>query len=393
MAREVEETDNGEILVVDDTPQTLKLLAEILSSARHRVRPADSGALALASAEARPPDLILLDVKMPQMNGFEVCRRLKQNPATQAIPVIFLSGLSDLDDRVQGFQLGAVDFVSKPFQREELLARVQTHLELSRLRNHLLAEVTKQTHDLRSAYDELAKASRLKDEFFSMMSHELRTPLTAVIGLTEILRTGAYGSLKQEQSEALGVIESSGRRLLRMINNILEYAQLGAGQGKLQLMECAVADLVKSAMESIRSHAEMKNILMDFQMTEPNWLIWLDPQIVKKILVALLENAVKFTDAGGSAGIVARTAADGKVVEFEVWDTGRGIAEEELLWLFKPFLQLDAGLDRMHDGSGLGLALAQKLANFHGGKITVTSKLAEGSRFVVSLPQTRGEHE
>ena len=393
MAREVEETDNGEILVVDDTPQTLKLLAEILSSARHRVRPADSGALALASAEARPPDLILLDVKMPQMNGFEVCRRLKQNPATQAIPVIFLSGLSDLDDRVQGFQLGAVDFVSKPFQREELLARVQTHLELSRLRNHLLAEVTKQTHDLRSAYDELAKASRLKDEFFSMMSHELRTPLTAVIGLTEILRTGAYGSLKQEQSEALGVIESSGRRLLRMINNILEYAQLGAGQGKLQLMECSVADLVKSALESIRSHAEMKNILLDFQMTESNWLIWLDPQIVKKILVALLENAVKFTDTGGSAGIVVRTAADGKVVEFEVWDTGHGIAEEELLNLFKPFLQLDAGLDRMYDGSGLGLALAQKLANFHGGEIRVTSKLAEGSRFVVSLPQTRGEHE
>ena len=389
----MEETDNGEILVVDDTPQTLKLLAEILSSARHRVRPADSGALALASAEARPPDLILLDVKMPQMNGFEVCRRLKQNPATQAIPVIFLSGLSDLDDRVQGFQLGAVDFVSKPFQREELLARVQTHLELSRLRNHLLAEVTKQTHDLRSAYDELAKASRLKDEFFSMMSHELRTPLTAVIGLTEILRTGAYGSLKQEQSEALGVIESSGRRLLRMINNILEYAQLGAGQGKLQLMECSVADLVKSALESIRSHAEMKNILLDFQMTESNWLIWLDPQIVKKILVALLENAVKFTDTGGSAGIVVRTAADGKVVEFEVWDTGHGIAEEELLNLFKPFLQLDAGLDRMYDGSGLGLALAQKLANFHGGEIRVTSKLAEGSRFVVSLPQTRGEHE
>lgn len=385
--------DNGEILVVDDTPQTLQLLVTVLSGANYAVRPADSGALAMASIEASPPDLILLDVKMPQMSGFEVCRRLKQNPDTQEIPVIFLSGLSDLDDRVQGFQLGAVDFVTKPFQREELLARVKTHLELARLRSHLAEEVAKKTHALQSAYDELEKATRLKDEFLSTMSHELRTPLTAVIGLAEVLRTGAYGGMNQEQTEVLEVVETSGRRLLRMINDILEYAQLVAGQVTLQTMECAVADLVKSAMESVRSVADKKKILLDFPLTEPNGSVWLDPQIVKKILVVLLENAVKFTEAGGSAGIVIQSAAGKKMVEFEVWDTGCGIAEANMFRLFKPFVQLDAGIDRTHEGSGLGLALAQKLANLHGGEIRVTSKLGEGSRFCVSLPQARGEDE
>lgn len=385
--------DNGEILVVDDTPQTLQLLVTVLSGANYAVRPADSGALAMASIEASPPDLILLDVKMPQMSGFEVCRRLKQNPDTQEIPVIFLSGLSDLDDRVQGFQLGAVDFITKPFQREELLARVKTHLELARLRSHLAEEVAKKTHALQSAYDELAKASRLKDEFLSTMSHELRTPLTAVIGLAEVLRTGAYGGMNQEQTEVLEVVETSGRRLLRMINDILEYAQLVAGQVTLQTMECAVADLVKSAMESVRSVADKKKILLDFPLTEPNGSVRLDPQIVKKILVVLLENAVKFTEAGGSAGIVIQSAAGKKMVEFEVWDTGCGIAEANMFRLFKPFVQLDAGIDRTHEGSGLGLALAQKLANLHGGEIRVTSKLGEGSRFCVSLPQARGEDE
>ena len=385
--------DNGEILVVDDTPQTLQLLVTVLSGANYAVRPADSGALAMASIEASPPDLILLDVKMPQMSGFEVCRRLKQNPDTQVIPVIFLSGLSDLDDRVQGFQLGAVDFVTKPFQREELLARVKTHLELARLRSHLAEEVAKKTHALQSAYDELEKATRLKDEFLSTMSHELRTPLTAVIGLAEVLRTGAYGGMNQEQTEVLEVVETSGRRLLRMINDILEYDQLVAGQVTLQTMECAVADLVKSAMESVRSVADKKKILLDFPLTEPNGSVWLDPQIVKKILVVLLENAVKFTEAGGSAGIVIQSAAGKKMVEFEVWDTGCGIAEANMFRLFKPFVQLDAGIDRTHEGSGLGLALAQKLANLHGGEIRVTSKLGEGSRFCVSLPQARGEDE
>ncbi len=385
--------ENGNILVVDDTPQTLRLLMTILSAEHYTVRPADSGALALASIQASPPELILLDVKMPEMSGFDVCRQLQQNPKTQAIPVIFLSGLTDLDDRVQGFQLGAVDFVVKPFQREELLARVRTHLELARLRNKLTVEVAKQTHDLQTAYQELAKASRLKDEFLSTMSHELRTPLTAVIGMADVLRAGAYGNLNREQSEALDVIERSGRNLLRLINDILDYAQLEAGQVKLQPVECAVGELVESALASIRNKAKMKNISLELQMAASESLIWMDPHQLKKILNVLLDNAVKFTAAGGRVGIIVRHAAEQNAVEFEVWDSGQGIAEADLPRLFNPFLQLDAGLDRTHEGSGLGLALAAKLVRLHGGEIRVASKLNVGSRFVVSLPQTRDAHE
>ena len=387
------ETGNGNILVVDDTPQTLQLLVAILSGANYTVRPADSGALALASVLAYPPELVLLDVNMPEMSGFEVCRQLKQNPATQAIPVVFLSGLTDLDDRVQGFQLGAVDFVAKPFQRDELLARVSTHLQLARLQKDLTSEVAKQTRDLQGAYQELAKASRLKDEFLSTMSHELRTPLTAVIGMAQILHAGAYGPLNREQAEAIEVVEGSGRKLLQMINDILDYIQVDAGKVELQLAECPVVELVNAVLENVRSKAAEKHIELSCRFYQQESLLWLDVRHMRRVLLILLDNAVKFTSSGGNVGIIVRNSIVQHRIEFEVWDGGPGIAEADLPKLFKPFLQLDGGLNRSHEGSGLGLALAGKLARLLGGEIRVTSQLNAGSRFIVSLPLARGEHE
>ena len=387
------ETGNGNILVVDDTPQTLQLLVTILSGANYTVRPADSGALALASALAYPPELVLLDVNMPEMSGFEVCRQLKQNPATQAIPVVFLSGLTDLDDRVQGFQLGAVDFVAKPFQRDELLARVSTHLQLARLQKDLTSEVAKQTRDLQGAYQELAKASRLKDEFLSTMSHELRTPLTAVIGMAEILHSGGYGKLNKDQAEALEVIEGSGRKLLHLINDILDYIQVDAGKEQLQLEQCPVVELVNAVLENVRSKAAEKHIELSCRFYQQESLLWLDVRHMRRVLLILLDNAVKFTSSGGNVGIIVRNSIVQHRIEFEVWDGGPGIAEADLPKLFKPFLQLDGGLNRSHEGSGLGLALAGKLARLLGGEIRVTSQLNAGSRFIVSLPLARGEHE
>ena len=387
------ETGNGNILVVDDTPQTLQLLVGILSGANYTVRPADSGALALASVLAYPPELVLLDVNMPEMSGFEVCRQLKQNPATQAIPVVFLSGLTDLDDRVQGFQLGAVDFVAKPFQRDELLARVSTHLQLARLQKDLTSEVAKQTRDLQGAYQELAKASRLKDEFLSTMSHELRTPLTAVIGMAEILHSGGYGKLNKDQAEALEVIEGSGRKLLHLINDILDYIQVDAGKEQLQLEQCPVVELVNAVLENVRSKAAEKHIELSCRFYQQESLLCLDVRHMRRVLLILLDNAVKFTSSGGNVGIIVRNSIVQHRIEFEVWDGGPGIAEADLPKLFKPFLQLDGGLNRSHEGSGLGLALAGKLARLLGGEIRVTSQLNAGSRFIVSLPLARGEHE
>ena len=387
------ETGNGNILVVDDTPQTLRLLVTILSGENYTVRPADSGILALASIIASPPELILLDVKMPEMSGFDVCRQLKQNTETQTIPVIFLSGLTDLDERVLGFQLGAVDFVTKPFQREELLARVRTHLELARLRNKLTVEVAKQTRDLQTAYQELSKASQLKDEFLSTMSHELRTPLTAVIGMAEILHSGGYGKLNKDQAEALEVIEGSGRKLLHLINDILDYIQVDAGKVELQLAECPIVELVNAVLENVRSKAAEKHIELSCRFYQQESLLWLDVRHMRRVLLILLDNAVKFTSSGGNVGIIVRNSIVQHRIEFEVWDGGPGIAEADLPKLFKPFLQLDGGLNRSHEGSGLGLALAGKLARLLGGEIRVTSQLNAGSRFIVSLPLARGEHE
>jgi response regulator RpfG family c-di-GMP phosphodiesterase len=203
-------TDRGNILAVDDTPASLKLLSEILRGEGYTVRSAVNGELALRSAFKSPPELILLDIRMPEVDGFEICRRLKANPDTEEIPVIFVSALSETDEKVLGFELGAVDFVTKPYQREELLARVHTHLEVERLRNHLEELVEEKTQELRESEQKLRRS--LLDSITAIAATiELRDPYTAghqrrVANLATKIATEL--NLSTEQIEGLGLASS-----------------------------------------------------------------------------------------------------------------------------------------------------------------------------------------
>jgi len=251
----------------------------------------------------------------------------------------------------------------------------------------LLAErVAERTSELSAANAKLARAARLKDEFLANMSHELRTPLNAILGMAEVLQSGVYGELNAEQKNAAHHIEESGTHLLALITDILDLSKIGAEKLELDITPVYIDYVCEASLRMIQQVAKKKQIKVTSRFDERVKTIRADQRRLKQILVNLLSNAVKFTPEGGQVGLYVQGDTEHEVVRFIVWDTGIGIAEEDFSQLFKPFVQLDSKLSRQHEGSGLGLSLVARLAEMHGGGISVESEPGEGSRFTVSLP-------
>ena len=387
-----ETSDNSHpssVLVVDDLPDNLRLLAGILKEQGYKARPVPNGRLALRAARNDPPDLILLDVDMPGMNGLEVCRKLKADDRTRDIPVIFVSAFGNTADVVRGLNAGGIDYVGKPFQAEEILARVRTHLSLRSLQRQLAernTQLQEQAEALVRANAELARAARLKDEFLASMSHELRTPLNAILGMSEVLCDGVYGPLNGKQLKSIRTIEESGRHLLDLINDILDVAKIEASEEELELAPVSVEVVCEASLGLIKQNAHKKQLKVSSALDSAATVLRADERRLKQILVNLLTNAVKFTPEGGSIGLEVAGDAERGAVHFTVWDTGIGIAAEDMERLFQPFVQLDSGLSREHTGTGLGLSLVQRLTEMHGGGVSLESEVGKGSRFTVSLP-------
>ena len=239
---------------------------------------------------------------------------------------------------------------------------------------------------LRRANQELERAMRMKDEFLASMSHELRTPLTGILGISEGMLEQVYGPLSDRQRKALTNIESSGRHLLDLINDILDLSKLEAGKLSLEVDTFPLSQVCRSSLQLIKGMAQKKGQRVNFYMDPPEIMMQGDIRRVKQILVNLLSNAVKYTREGGTLGLEVEGNQTGQVVNLSVWDTGIGIRSEDLNKLFKPFVQLDSSLARQQTGTGLGLSLVQNLAALHGGSIAVESSYGEGSRFTVTLP-------
>jgi len=287
------------ILIVDDVPDNLRLLTEILGGQGYRARPVPDGRLALRAVEYDPPHLIMLDVDMPGMNGFEVCRALKADDRTRDIPVIFVSALEKTADKVEGFRVGGVDYIGKPYQGEEVLARVRTHLSLRGLQERLEA----QNAQLQEQAEALARATRRKDEFLASMSHELRTPLNAILGISEVLCEGIYGPMNERQSQAVRAIEESGRHLLDLIDDILDVSKIGAGEMALEIGSVVVEEVCLDSLQFIRPMSLKKNLRISFSLDDTVTTLQTDERRLKQILVNLLTNAVKFTPEGGAVGL------------------------------------------------------------------------------------------
>ena len=395
--------DKPLILLVDDNPINLQVLGSLLEGA-YTTAVAEHGKETLQFVKKMVPDVILLDVMMPGMSGFEVCERLKAAPETRDVPVIFLTARTEPEDVVKGFESGGVDYVAKPFRPEELLARVKTHVMLRQSQRRVVEQNVCLQHEIterKRAEEELRKAqetaleaqhaaeaaNHAKSAFLAGMSHELRTPLNGILGYAQIFKRDA--SLTTDQHVRVETIERSGQHLLTLITDILDMAKVEAGKVELVPEDADLRILLHDVGALIRIRAERKGVT--FQEAFANDLpraVHVDAHRMRQILLNLLGNAVKFTERGS---VTLRVEMHGRAsLRFKISDTGIGIAPEDVEHIFEPFRQTGTQTYRMQ-GTGLGLAITRNLVELMGGALTVHSRLGQGStfQFDLALPEVQ----
>lgn len=354
------------VLVVDDTPVTLRLLCSILHGANFRVLTAGDSEDALQLVETQSPDIILLDAMMPGMDGFALCRKLKQDDKYSDIPLIFITSLSQQEDIVEGFNAGANDYIVKPFNRQELLARVRNHLHL-----YDMLKENKRLIELSEA------ASRSKTEFLASMSHEIRTPLNSIIGMAEVLTDT---KLTAEQQNFVRIFRSAGESLLAIINDILDLSKIEAGQIEADNIDFHLPSLLDSvhSILSVRAVEQNVSISITIHPDVPTSLLG-DPTRLRQILINLVGNGLKFAQ-NGTVKILVKKSSD-KQLFFSVTDDGIGIPKEKQEIIFDSFTQADSLTTRRYGGTGLGLTICRKLTKILGGEIGLESSPGQGSCF------------
>lgn len=390
-------TPDVKILVVDDSLVNLALLDDLLERHGFHVILANSGERALEMARTHHPDLILLDVVMPGWDGFETCAQFKADPELESIPVLFLSGLGDTDNKVRALQAGGVDYVSKPFQEPELMARVRTHAELAQLRAGLENEVDRQTKKIQSllealqvSYRKMQETSVLKTEFLRNISHEFRTPMNIILGVMDELLEDT--PVNDDQREMVVEVQDAGHQLMEILNNMLNFAQQFEGEMEQERENFDLCEL----LDQVACHHSEKAVLKGLRVTR-SWdgipcAVFGFRQILDDVLNKLLENAIKYTPHGEIGLRVERVdEAEEKIhLRFTVHDTGIGISLEQQNRLFETFSQVDGSSTRQYGGLGMGLALVKLYVETLGGEITLDSELEQGSRFSFIIPLEAG---
>ena len=385
------------ILVVDDQPQNRELLEAYLTAAGYRVRLATNGREALTSVAEARPDVVLLDVLMPEVDGYEVCRRLKGDPETAFIPVVILTALQDIEHRLRGIETGADDFLTKPFNHVELLTRVRSLLRVKGLHDELLAtnrlleeRVAERTAALERALRDLRETDRLKTEFLANISHELLTPLTPIKGYLPALLQEVFGPLTIEQRQTLEIVAHSVDRLHGLIENLLTFMRWEAGHVPVRLEPMSLEAVVGLGVEITRQAAREKGIELGSEIAPDLPPIRGDVTALTSALRQVLDNAVKFTPDGGRIVLRMRRGparnGDPDGVELAVEDTGVGIPPEALPRIFDKFYQADASATRQHGGTGLGLAIVKRILDAHGATIAVETRPGRGTRVRMLFP-------
>lgn len=363
------ETDikSRKVLFVEDAPEDRRLLKDFLDNYYYNIIFAKNGKEAFERLKEVKPDIILLDIRLPDIDGFEVCRRLKKSDDYRNIPVIFITALDETADTVKGFELGAVDYITKPYNSEEVLARISTQIKISRL-----------MQEQEQANIKLRELDQLKSLFIASMSHELRTPLNSIIGFNGILRMALKGKLTDKQEDYMERSHNASTHLLALINDIIDISKIEAGAIKVSPEAFILSDVVDEALGQLQSRIDKKGLEVNISVP-PELEVFSDRTRVLQCILNYLSNAVKYTEAG-KISLVTRELDE--QVEVAVEDTGVGISEDELPKLFQSFERMSSAARLKEKGTGLGLYITKKLATeFLGGSVAVESQLGIGSKF------------
>jgi two-component system, sensor histidine kinase and response regulator len=366
------DTGKPYILLVDDTEANLRVLGPLLRAEGWAVAAATRGQQALDIIAQRRPDLVLLDVMMPEMDGFEVCRRLRADPGLRDLPVLFITALTEEDDIVRGFREGGQDYIVKPFRQAELVARVRTHLAL----RQATRRAEKQAADL-------AQLNADKDRFFSIIAHDLRSPLAGLLGLSETLAANLSAFTPEEVGEAADEMAKCSRNLFQLLENLLEWSQLQTGRMECRPDRVELTAVLKELAELFGPAVQQKDLKLKLDLKRVT--AWVDHRMLQTIIRNLISNAIKFIPVGGTITLRCGLRDGWAMAEFH--DTGLGIPSDQLVNLFggsaTPASRSGTAGER---GTGLGLVLCRELLDRSHGSISAISTPGLGSTFTILVP-------
>jgi len=360
------------ILVVDDEEGNILVFKRPLAKAGYRVLAAHTGEEAVETVRTSDVDVILLDWMMPKMSGLEACTRIKATEKGRLIPIIMVTAKSSQEDIKDGLDSGADDFITKPVQMDEALARVRAALRQRKLEK-----------ELHETNIHLKYLMALKDEFLNIASHDIRSPLTSMLGFAKTLLEETVGPLNDAQKRFIGIIHRAGKRQLKLLNDLLDLTRIETGKDTLETGSHMMDDLLAEMAEVTSYNAREKGIELKVDSDCP-LPVKIDESKILRVLHNLVSNAIKFTPAGGRVEVYCRES--GGMCQVTVGDTGPGIMAEELPLLFGKFAKLSSVPTGGEHGSGLGLSIAKNIVELHGGKIWAESEWGKGTKFHFTLP-------
>ncbi|HEY8993648.1 MAG TPA: hybrid sensor histidine kinase/response regulator [Lacunisphaera sp.] len=361
------------ILIVDDDRLNVRILSSILKPEGYELAEAHSGEAALAIYEEFKPDLVLLDVIMPGISGFETCRTLKAKHGDMVAPVIFITAKSQSDDVVEGLAAGGVDYLPKPFKAREALARLRTHLQ-----NRILTEQQRQL------VAQLSTANTAKKRLLGMVAHDLRNPLASIRGLAEFLQDGTVGQLTPDQLDLVNTIHEASQGMLTMVNELLDLSVIESGELKIQPDDRPIAELLTKAVYLNNINAGKKGSRIEFAAPPHAMLLRIDADKVRQVLDNLLSNAIKFSPP--NSVVTVSTETNDAYYSVLVKDQGPGIPENERHKLFQDFGQTSVKPTAGEKSTGLGLAICKRIMEAHGGNIEAETARTGGGLFKITFP-------
>ncbi|ETR72634.1 MAG: histidine kinase [Candidatus Magnetoglobus multicellularis str. Araruama] len=364
-------------LVADDNATARIIICDILKREGLTVIEAPDGMYAYETMCNRMADidLVISDFVMPRLTGEELCIKIRKELELIDIPIIVITAMSEHSELLRLFKAGATDYLLKPFVKEELLARLSVHLE----RTHL-------NKQLRDSINKLTGLNKMKDDILAVCSHDLRTPLNGIIGFTELMLDKDY--LQSEDREHLGHIKESGNFLMSLINDILDLSKIQSEKSPLPMAPMLAVTLTQNCIIALTPHAAQKNIQITFQDHSVKGVINCNKNALKRVINNLLSNAIKFTPDGGKIDVTIATKDTSKELSISVKDSGIGIPEDQIPYLFDKYTKTSQSGTKGEKGTGLGMSIVKEMVDRHGGRIEVTSEVNKGSCFKIIFPQS-----